>query len=65
MKAFRSYFIFFLLFWGILGLATMSCKRKYGCPSEDSQGKIGKDGFPKSKTKSGIWDKKKRMNHSR
>lgn len=43
----------------------MSCKRKYGCPSEDSQGKIGKDGFPKSKTKSGIWDKKKRMNHSR
>ncbi len=35
-----------------------ACNRKTGCPGEDAQVKVDKKGMPKSKAKSGLFDKK-------
>ena len=62
--AFRSsYFFIFILCIGFL-FSTSACKKGYGCPTEDFVGKVGKDGLPKGKTKSGLLSKEqqKRLN---
>jgi len=41
-----------------------SCHRGTGCPAENAKPKVDKNGNPKSKPKSGLYDKKGRMNSS-
>lgn len=64
MKTFRPLFIFFLIFSAGFVISVSSCKKGYGCPTEDFVGKVGKDGLPKGKTKSGLLSKEqqKRLN---
>ncbi|MBK7340510.1 MAG: hypothetical protein IPQ10_01515 [Saprospiraceae bacterium] len=62
MKCFVSYLIKSLLFIALLALITPACRRKSGCPTEDMHTKVDKKGNPKSKPKSGLWDKKHKMN---
>jgi hypothetical protein len=56
--------LFLLFFIGCIALGT-ACSRKTGCPGEDAQVKVDKKGNPKSKPKSGLFDKKmtKKMKH--
>ena len=66
MEPFKTYqrTLFLLFFFGFIAFGT-ACSRKTGCPGEDAQVKVDKKGNPKSKPKSGRFDKKmtKKMKH--
>jgi hypothetical protein len=59
MDSFKKYlYQFFLLLCIVFIAFGTACQRKSGCPGEDAQVKVDKNGMPKSKAKSGLFDKK-------
>lgn len=57
---YRTFPMLFIVFLSTLTLN--SCKKGYGCPTEDYHADLDKKGNPKKKAKSGLWDNKNRMN---
>ncbi len=55
---YNSIFLAFLFF----SLINLSCNRGTGCPAEEAKVRTDKNGNPKSKPKSGLFDSKGRMN---
>ena len=46
----------------LITFLSLSCNRGTGCPAEEANTRVDKNGYPKGKTKSGLYDKKGRMN---
>ncbi|PHI21682.1 hypothetical protein CEQ90_02405 [Lewinellaceae bacterium SD302] len=61
MKSHRVYFILLLFCASFLVFSTSSCAKKVGCDTlGSSRVKLKKDGMPRGKAKSQLFDKKTR-----
>ena len=61
-KSLKKFKLILLLF-NVMGIILISsCNRGTGCPAEEANVKLDKKGNPRSKTTSGLFDKKGRMN---
>lgn len=56
-----NYALFILLGFVLTSLG-FSCHKGYGCPNEGIHVNVDKNGNPKKKSTSGLYDKKGRMN---
>lgn len=57
---FKSFFSAVLILFLLVSFG--SCHRGTGCPAEDAKVKVDKNGNPKKKATSGLYDRRGRMN---
>lgn len=66
MKTKRVYFLLLLFCGSLLSFSGTSCAKKVGCDTlQSSRVKLKKDGTPRGKAKSGLFDKKTKRKMNR